>query len=234
MKYRHLIVGAGRIGAGFQWNDMAYTHAGASQALSDRIELVGFVEPDEERAAAAKAKWHLPAYHNIAQAMERQLETNIVSVCVQPHDQEQVFIELSPYTRLKGIWCEKPMFAQVGGSWPPIQVNYLRRADKNHQIIAQTIKQTTDRELVVMAKDDIHTRCHFEDLAEWWGARLHYVKLVNQPCSYVIRCKEAKGNYAERLFTLGGIDAGKAMRNMLGNLLDHLTYKTPLWSPPHA
>ncbi len=37
-KHRAVIVGAGRIGAGYKWDqDLGYTHSGAYMALKDRV-----------------------------------------------------------------------------------------------------------------------------------------------------------------------------------------------------
>jgi hypothetical protein len=218
IRHRALIIGAGRIGAGFNWNDDAYTHAGAYRALSDRVELVGFVEPDLERRVKANLKWGVPSYDNVQIALEA-LKPNIVSVCVQPEQQKDVFEFLE--NGIKGVWCEKPFMG--GGFFPyPIQVNYMRRGDKEHRFIA-SVKEMASR-LIVYGKDDIHTRCHFEDLAKWWNVLLDY-RPFNGPCAYIVT------GAGHRFFDNGGVDGGTCFKAMLRNLLDHVDNGTPLWSP---
>jgi hypothetical protein len=218
IRHRALIIGAGRIGAGFNWNDDAYTHAGAYRALSDRVELVGFVEPDLERRVKANLKWGVPSYDNVQIALEA-LKPNIVSVCVQPEQQKDVFEFLE--NGIKGVWCEKPFMG--GGFFPyPIQVNYMRRGDKEHRFIA-SVKEMASR-LIVYGKDDIHTRCHFEDLAKWWNVPLDY-RPFNGPCAYIVT------GAGHRFFDNGGVDGGTCFKAMLRNLLDHVDNGTPLWSP---
>ena len=223
--YKALVIGAGRIGAGFNWHDDAYTHAGAYEALKGRVELIGFVEPDPARAQAAEKKWRLLSYETFEDAPK----ADIYSVCVQPEEQDSVLWKLS---HAKAIWCEKPLIS--ADRHPVMQINYLRRADRVHRTIAMLpdiqCDDGGDRYLFVTAKDDIHTRCHFEDLARWWKATLVYTK-IDGPNSYFLRFRNVTGGYSEKFFSLGGIDGGPCMKAMLGNILDHLDFETPLWSP---
>ncbi len=219
MTHRALVIGAGRIGAGFKWHDDAYTHAGAYRALSPRVELVGFVEPDHERRAMAGIKWGVPAYDNVPIAMA-SLKPDIVSICVQPDQQQAVFEALTFAGPIKGVWCEKPFVSAI--SIVPTQVNYMRRGDDTHRALIGGIAG----KLVVYGKDDIHTKCHFVDLAEMWGCDLDY-RPFNGPCAYVVET-----TYGDKFFDNGGVDGGTCFKNMLRNLLDHIDYDDTLWSPP--
>lgn len=218
LKHKALIIGAGRIGAGFDWSDDAYTHAGAYKALTDRVDLLGFVEPDPERAGAAKRKWLLPAYDDLADALG-YVKPDVVSICTGPDDRAEILSLVDACPSVKGIWCEKPW----RGSYPrqPVQVNYLRRADPDHRYIAN-IKSASI--LVVYGKDDETTKCHFLDLAKFWSCKLDY-RPFNGPCAYIFL------GAGTRFFDNGGIDAGACMKGMLENLLDHLDKGTPLYSP---
>lgn len=221
MKHRAVIIGAGRIGAGFNWHDDAYTHAGAYKALPNRVELVGFVEPNVERAAAATKKWGKAVFHRIEDALAN-LQPDIVSLCVQPEQQEEALGQV--ISRVEGVWCEKP-FMSRGYAGYPIQVNYMRRGDKQHQILAAD-KQYS-RRLIVYGKDDIHTRCHFEDLAKWFDADLIY-RRFDGPCAYVLQDITQDKDY---FFDDGGVNGGVCFEAMLNNLLDHVDTGIPLWSP---
>ena len=217
-KHRALIVGAGRVGAAFNWHDDAYSHAGAYKALSDRVDLLGFVEPDPERAGAAKRKWLLPAYEDLADALS-YVKPDIVSICTGPDDRAEILSIVDACPSVKGIWCEKPW----RGSYPrqTVQINYLRRADRIHRLIRDNQACTT---VVVYGKDDETTKCHFLDLAKFWNCKLDY-RPFNGPCAYI-----ALGA-GTRFFDNGGINPGECMKGMLENLLDHLDKGTPLYSP---
>ena len=213
MKHRAVIIGAGRIGCGFKWHDDAYTHIGAYRALDVTVD--GFVEPDDERAAAAEKKWGIDRIN--LQSLQ-MLKPDVVSICVQPDKQDDVL----PYCNTsRVIWAEKPYLAKRKAP-APVQVNYMRRADRKHQWIAEN---RHGGDLTVYGKDDIHTRCHFEDLAKWWKAKLIY-KPVTGPCSYVYDwCN------GEMFFDNGGVDGGTCFKAMCENLLDHIDKGIPLWSP---
>lgn len=230
-KHRAVIIGAGRIGAGYNWHDLEYTHAGAYKALADRVELVGFVEPDLERRVKANLVWKVPTYDNVPVALEA-LKPDIVSICVQPEQQQEMMTRLDLYEdKLRGVWCEKP-YVSKPPQFVPVQVNYMRRGDWLHRTIAD---YRSGGKLTVYAKDDIHTRCHFEDLKEWWKCELDY-RTFNGGCAYIYQADE---EYQERdnsngleFFDNGGVDGATCFKAMLGNLLDHIDKGAELWSPP--
>lgn len=218
--HKALIVGAGRIGAGFGWHDMEYTHAGAYKAHSDRVELMGFVEPDVSRALIAQDRWGVPAGIGLEQALETT-KADMVSVCSQPDEQFEI-ISRCLKVGVRYFWCEKPYKGPHGWPGAAIQVNYMRRGDPAHQFIAANADMTTS--LVVYGKDDETTRCHFEDLAKWWKCKLDY-RPFNGPCAYIVT------GAGSRWFDNGGVNGGACFKAMLGNLLDHMDNGTPLWSP---
>lgn len=221
MKHRALIIGAGRIGAGFNWNDDGYTHAGAYKALADRVELVGFVEPDLERRVKANLQWKVPTYDNVDVALHA-LKPDIVSICTLP-EQQQETMDVLPAT-LRGIWCEKPQAHKATAI--PTQINFMRRGDPWHrELNANVINDDGYDTLIVYGKDDETTRCHFVDLAKWWKVKLDYRPFVG-PCAYILRTTEK-----DFFFDAGGVDGGTCFKAMLGNLLDHIDNGTPLWSP---
>lgn len=216
-----LIIGAGRIGAGFKWADDAYTHAGAYRALKDRVDLIAFVEPNPERADAAEKKWGVTAYETLEEALT-SWKPNVVSVCTQPEDQINVMARLEVDPNVEGIWCEKPYMGFP--SKKAVQVNYMRRGDSKHRCLADDYQ---GGQLIVYGKDDLTTRVHFEDLAKWWGAKLDY-RPFQGPCAYVYVNPDGQ---TVDWFDNGGVSGGYCFKNMLGNLLDHLDKNTPLWSP---
>lgn len=223
MKHRAVIIGAGRIGAGFNWTDDAYTHAGAYEALGKHVELVGFVDPDQARLNVAHAKWgFIDTYLSLKDCLENSDPIDIFSICVQP-EQQPAILELLAAVKPAGVWCEKPYMGERLYLFP-IQVNYLRRGDHQHQWMAE---KHPGGLLRVHGKDDIHTVCHFKDLAKWWKADLEYHPQEGS-CHYYYN--HGEDWYA---FPNGGLEnPGDAMKAMLGNLLDHIDKGDPLWSPP--
>lgn len=219
-KHKAVIVGAGRIGAGFgEWRDPAYTHAGAYKALDHRVELVGFVEPDEERAKSAWMKWGVM----VGKSLGDFDDFDIVSVCTHPEQQAGVMSSLPEC--VKGAWVEKPW---VSGEWTrfPVQVNYQRRADLFHRTIALNPEP---RRLTVYGKDDETTRCHFRDLSRFWNAKLDY-RPFQGPCAYILSYSNGDANW----FDNGGVDSAECFKGMLGNLLDAVEGKADLFSPPYV
>ncbi len=226
LRHRAIVVGAGRIGAGYNWNqDLGYTHAGAYMALKDRVELVGFVEPSVERGEAVWKKWGVPFYRELAAFDD--FGYDIVSVCVQPEQQAGVLAQLAG---VKGVWCEKPWVSPNVHFQVPVQVNYQRRADPHHQELRYALSALRGhKRLIVYGRPDETTRCHFRDLSRFWNVPLDY-RPFNGPCAYVLETEVGPywfdgGN--------GGVDSAKAFVGMLENLLDAVDNGTPLLSPPY-
>lgn len=222
LKHRALVIGAGRIGAGFQWPDKDYTHAGAYQALRDRVELVGFIEPDNDRAVSAKLKWQVPVYEDVPTGL-MALRPDVVSVCVQPKDQPQVMRLLADIEDIKGIWCEKPYVSEVPED-VAVQVNYIRRADVLHQLLKHLDLRSA--KLTVWAKDDIHTKCHFDDLRDFWGIQNVVYNTIDGPCRYELEVNDHRTIH----FNNGGVSGAVCMQRMLRNLLDYIERRDDLWS----
>lgn len=263
-KHRAVIIGAGRIGAGYEWPEhpFVYTHADAYLKLKDRVTLESFVEPDAERAAAAEKKYGIPAYRTFEDIPK---PPNIVSICVKPEDRWKVFEGLTPRREyVNGLWIEKPFEAPARALDPTVkvQVNYIRRFDTLHRVTKQMIDQGALGkllQLVVMAKHDIHTVCHFGDLSRWWGVDYTYVS--TSECEYVNTEYELIGTKGKIRFYQGGMSATKFtyqeskwfpgamvphadgqlcpgepklfMERALGNLLDAVEGKAELLSPPY-
>lgn len=188
MRHKALIVGAGRIGAGYNWpkHSFVYTHADTYLALQDKVELAGFVEPNIERARAASERYGVACFYRLEDALAN-LSPDIVSVCTQPADRGAVAEGLKQCGSVRGVWWEKPygLDADEFADFPNIihQVNYIRRFEPMHDTVRSVINGGTLGDVVAMvvtAKADIHTVCHFTDLARFWGvrrSRFHYVPI---------------------------------------------------------
>src|SRR3990167_3356316 len=234
--HRALIVGAGRMGAGRDHSppNLLYTHPQAYQALAERVTLVGFVDRVLARAEWAAREWDLPYFgDNIPEALS-ELEPEIVSICTPPSDREEVVKDCNAADSVKGIWCEKPYQLPFPPN-APTQVNYIRRFDGRHREIAARRDGVDDASLFVICANDIHTTCHFADLARFWHIKrenLHYLPF-HGPSLYILRGPGAiAGRYAgwtDTAFTGGGVVTG-FMEAALANLLDEIDGKGVLIS----
>ena len=234
--HRALIVGAGRMGAGRDHRppNLLYTHPQAYQALAERVTLVGFVDRVLARAEWAAREWDLPYFgDNIPEALS-ELEPEIVSICTPPSDREEVVKDCNAADSVKGIWCEKPYQLPFPPN-APTQVNYIRRFDGRHREIAARRDGVDDASLFVICANDIHTTCHFADLARFWHIKrenLHYLPF-HGPSLYILREPGAiAGRYAgwtDTAFTGGGVVTG-FMEAALANLLDEIDGKGVLIS----
>lgn len=226
-KYRAVIIGGGRIGVG---NDrFAYSHLRAYKALRNRIELVGIVETDSAIREYLKRTYGIPVFSGLEFC---PLDFEVVSICTPPCARERLAVFLDLQRRpIKGVWCEKPYLLERT-DWPwPVQVNYIRRFDPYHVGIKPQPRHSP--ELFVIAKADIHTVCHFTDLARMWhvpvGALRYYPYFG--PCSYLLRSMSPCG-MRERHFPLGGVKNPQGcMNRALANLLDVIEGKAELISP---
>ena len=227
MRYKALIIGAGRIGAGYKWDqDLSYTHSGAYKALSDRVELLGFLEPIVERGAAASRKWGLPYFTSPLESTVKELKPDILSICTQPETQSLIYEQLRGCSA-RVLWTEKPYWGPRG--FPiPTQVNFMRRADPEHRRIA--VDGKNHPVLYINGKLDHHTVPHFEDLARFWKVETINYTICPGPCSYMLDYGSFSKEGLVR-FPNGGVDGGKCFKGMLENIIAFLDNGTPLWSP---
>jgi len=157
---------------------------------------------------------------------------DIVSICTPDGTHEKVFKDcvLLGQPPPKGYWIEKPF--SLNNSTRPIQINYCRRFTKSHQRVAEMLDGRKNT-LTVWARNDLTTRCHFEDLARWWKSDLVYMDNTGESPStnsYRVDC----GKWAVE-FRNGGIE-GDFMVNALSNLLDVVdgVPGAVLLSPPYV
>lgn len=234
MVERTLIIGCGRIGVGRNWIETphVYTHAGAYRALGNRCLLVGFVDTDKKAANWACEKWGgLAVGWNDLDAALEYLKPNIVSICTPP-DQRRMIYTKCVNANVKGVWCEKPWgIPEVGANAAiPVQVNYIRRFDILHKAF-RAHPRISEGVLDVLAKRDIHTVCHFTDLALFWGLKKENLVYRDHdgPCSYKLTIPGS----AHHDFINGGV-GGVFMEAALANLMDAVEFGAELVSPPES
>lgn len=234
--HRALIIGAGRIGCGYDWpkTPFLYTHADAYRTLKGRVKLVGVVEPDLNRLTFAEDKYKVKGYVTVEEAIQDQ-SPDVISICTPPQTRQALYETLaSTVKRTFGLWIEKPLACQSFASinWkfiPKVVVNYIRRFDALHRTIKGMGPELRRARLIVHAKRDVHTVCHFADLARFWGipsSNLEYVTRQG-PCSYQLVFES--GNRIE--FPHGGV-SGDFMTDALHNLLDAMDEKSKSTDSP--
>ena len=223
-KHRALIVGGGRIGAGYNWaaTPFVYTHADAYLALKDRVELVGFVEPDPGRLECAGFKYGVDTFRALPAALEA-LKPDLVSICTQPTERCVILGQLNNAESVKGIWCEKPLNIPQAqyGTLKPMNVNYWRRFDSPHQRVAEKIKSGRWGKVLgmtVAAKRNEATVCHFTHLALWWGvpaSNFHYCDVTTPgyvEASYHLYCEKAVVSWQEGGMLMFGYEGAMPSR----------------------
>ena len=103
---RIAVIGAGGIGAA--------AHLPAIQALSDAVELVAIVDPDEARRTSAGETFGCTALYADATTMFAEVAPDIAVVATPPHLHEPLAIE----AMRAGAWvyCEKPLTGSLASA----------------------------------------------------------------------------------------------------------------------
>lgn len=135
-KIRVLIVGAGKIAAGYDHptSEEILTHAHGFLSIAE-FELAGFVDANFAKAELAAEKWGGKAFSSIAAAFADG-GIDVVSVATPDETHATVLKQLANYSP-QLIFCEKPLALSIGeldelvrlytGRSTQILVNYLRR-----------------------------------------------------------------------------------------------------------
>ena len=152
MKYRGLVVGLGKIGMGYDYNDLGKTfiasHTKALQLHPDFL-LVGGVDPIPKLREKFTDKYNQKAYEDLSYALEYcKPEIVIVSTPIKIHS--HTFEQLLNCSSLKLILCEKPiaetmdeaksMLKKAKYKNISVAVNYIRRFDQGVQELLERIK----------------------------------------------------------------------------------------------
>jgi predicted dehydrogenase len=190
-KYKAIIIGAGKIAAGFDapGDKKILTHAHALKKHPE-VELVGFFDIDGKAATRAAKKWSCQSFSSFEEAMKTH--SDIVAICVPSEHHYSILYKLLEF-KPKLVICEKPLTVDLASGEKaaifykkagiPILVNYFRRFDS----VVRRVKQEIDsgRYGKVLAAYGIYNKgilnngSHLIDLARFlFGdakrARSHY------------------------------------------------------------
>jgi predicted dehydrogenase len=138
-KLRVGIVGLGQVGSRFDeeaGRKTIWTHTGAYLEHADRYDIVAATDPDAGNAAAFQQRVPQAKISKSVAAMLSDNELDVVSICTPAEHHTVAFTEIAAAAGIKGIWCEKPLAADLNSaremarSAPtdiPIAVSYVRR-----------------------------------------------------------------------------------------------------------
>lgn len=141
-----LIVGAGRIAAGFDETRPAtalpLTHAGAYRAHGG-FALAACIEPDPARRAAFMAHWGVShGFRHISEALQSGMSFEVISICSPTSEHLSDLLTCASF-RPRLIFCEKPLCSRVEdaqhavdslrGQGIALAVNHNRRWDRDVQ-----------------------------------------------------------------------------------------------------
>ncbi len=176
-KYKVAIIGAGRIGAGFDVpsskNILTHAHAFSANA---RTRLVAFVDTDPKQAEKAANKWSTSAFTNVAE-MFSSVHPDIV-VIASPEDTHVPLLSEVGKLAPRLIVCEKPVTTsqdEFDGirtlSSVPVIVNFRRRFDATMQQLQKDIGGGKFGPVIsasaIYSKGLLHNGTHVIDLARF-------------------------------------------------------------------
>jgi predicted dehydrogenase len=193
MNYRVAIIGAGKIGAMLDdpGNPHILTHAHGYIAC-EGFEIVGFVDPNLDKAEAASARWGGTAFESIDKLFENQ-SVDVVSVCV-PDELHYATLLALPEKPLKFIFLEKPAVTTAEeadevrtlyGELPVrVQVNYTRRFVPEIRSIREAIRSGNYGKFLTgtgyYGKGLLHNGSHMVDLLQFLVGEVGNVAKISE------------------------------------------------------
>lgn len=164
-KVKAVIIGAGRIGAGFDApkDAMVLTHAHAYTAHPETT-LAGIFDIDVTRSRAAAKKWTTTSYDDL-EGMMREVRPDIVSITTPDETHLSLITRIATY-KPKLIFAEKPIVQTAKEASLlqhllqkesiPILVNYTRRFDATMCAVRDAL--TSGRYGSVLGAQGIYTK----------------------------------------------------------------------------
>lgn len=196
-KYKAVIVGAGRIAAGFDGPKSKHvlTHAHAYRQ-SSQVELIGFFDIDAARAGAAAKKWSCQAFADL-DTMCEEVNPDIVSICVPDQQHYSTLLKISQH-HPRIVICEKPLTTDNSDTKKiiklyhreriPILVNFSRRFDATVQKIRTDLRSGVYGKVLastaLYTKGVLHNGSHLIDLARYLFGEATTIRSLYQVRDY--------------------------------------------------
>lgn len=196
MRYKVLIVGLGRIGMGYDYNDKPsekITTLSTAFSNHEKFELVGGVDVDSKKRFKFTKKFNKPSFNNIELAI--QITKPDVFVVASPTETHSKIIkEALALRKFKLILCEKPISYSLKETTEiirltkkfkiPLFVNYMRRSDPGLMKVRQMIKKQTFKgpyKGICWYTDGIFNNgSHFIDLLKFWFGTVTNFKAIQK------------------------------------------------------
>ena len=188
------IVGLGQIGQGYDYNcidkNLIATHATGFEYHS-AYDLVGGVDPDDEKRKRFEKKFNKPAYATLDELFSIHLD--VVSISVPTRLHFDVFREIIKHP-LKAVICEKPIASNVKEAEQmlklsrvqntPLLVNYMRRFEPGVLELKNIIRQKEFGEIykgtVWYSKGIMNNGSHFIDLLRFLLGDISDIKILSK------------------------------------------------------
>lgn len=193
MNYRVAIIGAGRIGAMLDdpGNPHILTHAHGYKAC-EGFEIVGFVDPNLDKAEAASSRWGGDAFESIEKLFETQ-SVEVVSVCLPDELHYATLLALAEKP-VKFIFLEKPAVRTPAeadevrtlyGELPiRVQVNYTRRFVPEIRSIREAVRSGNYGKFLTgtghYGKGLLHNGSHMVDLLQFLVGEVGNVAKISE------------------------------------------------------
>ena len=193
MPYRVAILGAGRIGAMLDTprNPLILTHAHGYKTCEE-FEIVGFIDPNMDRAQAASARWGGVAFESIDKLLETQ-SVDVVSVCLPDELHYATLLTLAERPP-KFIFLEKPAVTTAEEADEVrtlyrelpvrVQVNYTRRFVPEIRRIREEIKKGNYGKFITgtgyYGKGLLHNGSHMVDLLQFLVGEVGSIEKISE------------------------------------------------------
>ncbi len=184
--YRTVIVGAGRIAAGFDepGGKHVLTHAHAFQAHA-QTDLVGIYDVSPAVAAKAAKKWSTRAFGDLGQMLS-ETKPDVVSVCTPDDAHVPALLKIAA-SKPALVICEKPIAASLKDAGKvvklyeknriPLLVNQILRFDVAMQDLRRGLQRGAYGQIIsasgFYAKGILHNGVHIVDLARFLFGEAH-------------------------------------------------------------
>jgi len=179
-----LIIGLGQIGMEYDMNisakDAIYTHARAF-SMHPSFELIGAVDPSEEKRDKFKEVFKKPAFKDITESL-KNINPEIIVISSPTVLHKTILEEVLNFITPLAILCEKPLSYSISDAkvmlalcekrGVKLYVNYMRRSDpgviKIRDLIHNGLIESPIKGVAWYSKGFFHNGSHFFNLLEFW------------------------------------------------------------------
>lgn len=179
-----LIIGLGQIGMEYDIHIPAdhavFTHARAF-SIHPEFELLGAVDPSEEKRSRFSENYHKPAFRDLAEALQH-IDPQVIIIASPTVYHKAILEEVLNLSKPLAVLCEKPLSYSISDARSMIElceekgvrlfVNYMRRSDPGVIEIRDRIHNGSIaapiKGVAWYSKGFLHNGSHFFNLLEFW------------------------------------------------------------------